>query len=220
MNRKLFMLLPAILMGFVCSANVTGEGMKTLTAAAETPQEPKAVAPSSTAVPQDTRKVFALRICIGALNMVNLGEESLHPACGMTATFDIFSTSQLSLALGSEIWTTFGSYQDGDLETIPILAGVRASLFPSNPLRLYGTGCAGVCISKYTVSETTWVPPFFFEETNKTEETDSSFAYEIGGGAELVFGGRSFSIDYRYLVVPADAKLGGHLLCVSYGFHF
>ena len=44
-----------------------------------------------------------MRIGIGAINMVNLGEESLHLALGMNATFGIFSTRNLSLALGSEV---------------------------------------------------------------------------------------------------------------------
>lgn len=44
----------------------------------------------------------------------------------------------------------------------------------------------------------------------------------MGGGIEFLCTSkrRLFSVDYRYLLAGSDARLGGHLLCFSYGILF
>lgn len=168
-----------------------------------------------------------MQVSIGVLstredpvNLANLGEDfhKLHLAAGGIFTINFLSKNNLSMALDSEVWATAGQ----DLVTAPILLGARALIFPASPVRLYGTGGAGVCIEERTVSELkTWpFPPISYYESRK--EVELSFAYAVGGGIEFVgpMRRRLFSIDYRYLVAGSDGSLGGHLLCVSYGFLF
>ena len=103
--------------------------------------------------------------------------------------------------------------------TLPVLACMRATLFPSAQVRLYGTAGAGICIAKYTVTH--WTLVLFFPTTNDSTETDAPMAAAVGGGVELmVGGGNTLSVDYRYLLVPGDARLGGHLVTMGYGLRF
>ena len=194
---------------------------------------PQAIASSSAAASRTTLRRLTMKVSMGALdtredpvNLANLGEElvKLHLAAGGIFTSDFFSINHLTLALDSEVWVTAGSYRGADLTTVPILFGVRAALFPSSPVQLYGTGGAGLCIIKLTnVSDWQIMHPLIpipYRETS--EEISVSLAYAVGGGMEFVSARRSrlFSIDYRYFVAGRDASLGGHLLCFSYGFLF
>lgn len=160
---------------------------------------------------------FAMSFGIGALSPTN-SDNSTNLACAALFAFDVGTTEDLSFSIGSEVWAIFSSYQGGDLETVPILACVRTTLFPSSPVRLYGTAGAGVCIAKYTVTE--WEMFLFIPVENSKEETSSAFAVAFGGGVEFMFGRNLLSLDYRYLSVPGDARLGGHLITLSYGFCF
>jgi len=159
-----------------------------------------------------------------AADPANSNEKSSEPrlACGMTFAFDLVSRKALALGLDSEVWVTMDSRGEAVLTTIPILFGLRATIYPASALRLYGTGGAGPCIVESSVTTTglLLVPPFFYSNTET--ETDSAFSYAVGGGVEIVGDRRSrvFSIDYRYLAVGRDRSLSGHLLCFSYGFLF
>jgi len=174
-----------------------------------------------------------MRASIGALDTredpvrwANLGEElaKLHLAAGGIFTSDFLSREHLTLALDSEVWVTAGSYRGADLTTVPILFAVRAALFPSSPVRLYGAGGAGLCIITLTrVSDWQIMHPLIpipYRETS--EETSVSLACAVGAGIEFVGASRNrlFSLDYRYWVAGRDTSLGGHLLCISYGFLF
>jgi len=162
---------------------------------------------------------LAMQVGAGVLSATN-GADSPYLSCGASVAIDVYSTSALSLALDTEVWAAFGSYQEGYLQTIPVLLGMRAAFFPSSPLRLYAAGGAGVCITKYTVTRLVYVFPFFFTEETVEEETSSPLACMIGGGAQLSLGGNYIGLDYRFLIVPDDPRLSGHLISVGYGFRF
>jgi hypothetical protein len=151
-------------------------------------------------------------------------EESREPrlACGTAFAFDFVSGKSLALGLGNEVWVSIASSGEATLTTVPILFGLRATMFPGSSMRLYGAASAGPCIMENSVTTTAFIPipPFFISNTEK--RTDSAFSYAVGGGIEVVGDRRSrlFSIDYRYLAVGRDRSLGGHVLCFSYGFLF
>ena len=167
-----------------------------------------------------TPRITVVRAGIGVMDaradpvsLESLGSEflDLHLAATVMFSTDFLSTRYLSLAFDGEAWMTFGSYQGSDL-----LLGARIALFPSGPVRLYGTGGAGLGISVFSWTEQTDWPFFPVYETR--EEIHGSFAYAVGGGIEFGKGRRFFSIDYRYLAASGDDRLGGHLLCMSLGF--
>jgi hypothetical protein len=192
----------------------------------------QAVGASSSAARRTGPRMTAMRASLGAMDtredsvdLADLGEDfsKLHLAAGATITFDIPSRNPLALALDSEVWVTVGSYRGADLTTVPILFGLRAAMFSSSPVRLYGIGGAGLCIIRTSVTtvEVYPLPPFIFSNTEE-EEIDCSFTYAVGGGIEFIGARRRrlFSVDYRYLVAGSEGSLGGHLLCISYGFLF
>jgi hypothetical protein len=85
--------------------------------------------------------------------------EKLHLATDMSVGFDVLSGKALALGLDFEAWVTAGSHGGAFLTTVPILFGLRATLFSSSPVRLYGTGGAGPGIVHSSVT-TTEIFPF------------------------------------------------------------
>jgi len=157
--------------------------------------------------------------------MLRTGEDpaDFHFAACCVETIDFLSTNNLALAMDAEAWVTYGSYQDppgGYLFTLPVLLGVRSTLFPSSSVRPYGTACGGVCISNHTwtVEETEGFWIWQWETTTQESEGNCSLAFAVGGGIEVASGNMLFSIDYRYLVAVSDGRLGGHLLSFGIGF--
>ncbi|MGO9310672.1 MAG: hypothetical protein ACLQDL_16825 [Spirochaetia bacterium] len=163
-----------------------------------------------------------LRFGVGMLNTRQDPVDN-HFAANCIDTIDFLSTTNLALALDAEAWVTYGPYQrppGGDLATLPVLLGVRSTLFPSSPVRPYGTVCGGVCISNHTwtVEQTQGFLIWQWEGTAQKSEGNCSLACAVGTGIEIASGNILFSIDYRYLVAFADGTLGGHLLCLGIGF--
>lgn len=218
MQSKRFLLLTAVL-----GANLIFSGYAHSQAPDSAPivvqDPPRSPADASSTARRNAPASWALR---GGIGMLRTGEDpaDFHFAAGCVSTIDFLSTNNLALAMDAEAWVTYGPYQGphgGDLFTLPVLFGVRSTLFPSSSVRPYGTVCGGVCISKHTWTEQANFF-FFFPYEVTEEEVNCSLAFALGGGIEVVSGGTLFSIDYRYLVAGSDGKLGGHLLSFGIGF--
>ena len=220
MQSKRFLLLTAVLaVNLIFSGHALSEASGSAPILLQGP--PRSPADSSSTARRNAPASWALR---GGIGMLRTGEDpsDFHFAACCVDTIDFLSTNNLALAMDAEAWVTVGQYQGppgGDLFTLPVLLGVRSTLFPSSSVRPYGTACGGVCISNHTwtVEETEGFLIWQWETTTQKSEGNCSLAFAVGGGIEIASGNMLFSIDYRYLVAASDGRLGGHLLSLGIG---